>query len=224
VIRPTSPYGASKAFGHHLTQIYRSRGLNASNAILYSHESPRRPSTFVTRKITQAVADIAVNGTGRLTLGNLAARRDWGWAPDYVRAMRLMADHPQAHDFIIATGVAHSVREFVGFAFEAAGIEDWERFVSTDSALSRVADARILVGDTAEISRLLHWAPTLTLRQIVATMVEHDLDLARELQSASGQSGQSGQSDDRHSGDDDHRHTNSATQVDKPGDSTSLGR
>jgi GDPmannose 4,6-dehydratase len=179
---PTSPYGVSKVFSHQLTQIYRTRGLKASNAILYNHESPRRPDTFVTRKITKAVAGIAVNGTGRLTLGNLDARRDWGWAPDYVRAMTLMAEHPEADDFIIATGVDHSVRDFVQFAFEAARVEDWQAFLTTDPAFTRAADAKVLVGDPAKAAKILDWTPTLDLRQIVGKMVQRDLSNAEPWQ------------------------------------------
>jgi GDPmannose 4,6-dehydratase len=180
-IAPTSPYGASKVFSHHLTQIYRARGLGASNAILYSHESPRRPDTFVTRKITKAVAEIAVTGIGTLILGDLAVRRDWGWAPDYVRAMTLMAEQPQPDDFIVATGTAHSVQEFVELAFEAAQVAGWERFLTTDPAFSRVGDAKVLVGDSTKAADLLAWAPTRTLRQIVAEMVEHDVERCTAL-------------------------------------------
>jgi len=185
-IRPTSPYGASKAFSHLMTQIYRTRGLKTSNAILYSHESPRRPETFVTRKITMAAAAIAKNGQGRLTLGNVDARRDWGWAPDYVRALIMMAEHPDGDDFIIATGRDHSVRDFVRLAFEAASVPDWQQYLHTDGALARVGDAKNLVGDPSKATGVLGWTPTLDLSQIIARMVDQDLALLEVRPTADG--------------------------------------
>jgi GDPmannose 4,6-dehydratase len=176
-IQPTSPYGASKAFSHQLVQIYRARGIHGSNAILYSHESPRRSETFVTRKITLAAARIAIHGAGKLTLGSLEVKRDWGWAPDYVRAMTLMAGSSVADDFIVATGKGHSVRDFAELAFEAAQVDGWEDFLVTDPALSRVGDAKVLVGDWSKAAKQLGWAPTLDLREIVTKMVEKDLEL-----------------------------------------------
>ena len=122
-ISPTSPYGASKALGHMMCQIYRSRGVQAANAILYNHESPRRPATFVTRKITNAVAAIVVGRQQRFTLGDMTVRRDWGWAPDYVDAMYRIARNGTGQDFVIATGIARSIAEFVAAAFAAVGIE-----------------------------------------------------------------------------------------------------
>jgi len=175
-IAPVNPYGAAKAYAHHLVGVYRGRGLHASSAILYNHESPRRPDAFVTRKITRAVAAIALGATDELVLGNQESRRDWGWAPDYVDAMIRMARHRRAADFVIATGRAHSVRDFVMAAFVAAGIADWQRHVRTDPALYRPVDATELVGDATRARRELGWRPTVDFAELVARMVRADLD------------------------------------------------
>ncbi len=174
-IRPASPYGAAKAAAHHLVGVYRARGLRASAAILYNHESPRRPLAFVTRKITRGAADIAAGRADSLALGNLTARRDWGWAPDYVDAMVRMAAAETADDYVIATGEAHSVEEFVEAAFTAAGIEDWRRYVHQDPRFMRPTDSAVLVGDSTKARAGLGWAPTRRFRDVVAAMVEHDL-------------------------------------------------
>src|SRR5664279_4317792 len=128
-IAPITPYGAAKAYAHHMVRVYRGRGLHAASVILYNHESPRRPATFVTRKITMGAARIARGEQSELSMGNLDARRDWGWAPDYVDAMVLAARYHVAGDYVIATGVSHTVRDFVREAFRNAGIEDWERYI-----------------------------------------------------------------------------------------------
>ncbi len=175
-INPTSPYGASKVLGHMMCQIYRSRGLQAANAILYNHESPRRPTTFVTRKITQAVVAIAAGRQQRLTLGDITVRRDWGWAPDYVDAMYRMAQHGKGDDFVVATGVAHSIAEFVAAAFAAAGISEWQAYVDTDASLLRPADRADMVGDAAKAEAILGWKPTVSFEQLVAAMVHSDLE------------------------------------------------
>jgi GDPmannose 4,6-dehydratase len=174
-IRPTSPYGAAKAYAHGLVHAYRSAGLGASSVILYNHESPRRPETFVTRKITAAAARIAAGRQDALTLGNLDARRDWGWAPDYVRAMMLAAEHPG--DYVIATGESHSISDFAACAFERVGIDDWQRYVRTDDELLRPGDAPDLRGDASLARRVLGWEPTMGFEQIVHAMV--DADVAR---------------------------------------------
>lgn len=174
-IRPVSPYGAAKAFAHHLVGVYRGRGLHASAVILYNHESPRRPETFVSRKITAGVARIAAGLEDTLTLGSLDARRDWGWAPDYVRAAIATARSARPGDFVVATGVAHSVAEFAAAAFARAGVADWEARVQTDAKFVRDADAAEQVGDPSKIRRELGWAPTLTFVDIVAAMVDHDI-------------------------------------------------
>ena len=174
-LRPMSPYGASKAFGHNLCQVYRAKGLQTSNAILYNHESPRRPERFVTRKITRAVADIAAGRRDRLTLGDMTVRRDWGWAPDYVDAMYRMARHDGGDDFVVATGVAHSISEFVAAAFAAAGIAEWEPHVETDAAFLRPADQAAMIGDATKAAEVLGWRPTVSFDEIVTTMVTSDL-------------------------------------------------
>ena len=173
-LQPVSPYGASKAFAHLSISVYRSRGLDASSLILYNHESPRRPPTFVTRKITQGVARIAKTGQGTLAMGNLDARRDWGWAPDYVEAMTLAAKHP-ADDFVVATGVAHSVRDFVAEAFGHVGIDDWERHVTVDPAFYRPSDPTVLLGNSHHAQDQLGWRPTVAFGEIIAAMVDHDM-------------------------------------------------
>lgn len=176
-IAPVSPYGAAKAFGHQLVSIYRERGLHASSAILYNHESPRRPPQFVTRKITQEVARIARGRSTSLSLGNLDAARDWGWAPDYVDAMIRIALAPTPADYVVATGTAHSVRDFVDAAFRAAGIEHWDGLVSLDPQFARPVDTPVMRGDSGKLRSELGWAPTKTFDEIVQLMVEHDLDL-----------------------------------------------
>jgi GDPmannose 4,6-dehydratase len=176
-IAPVSPYGAAKAYAHHLVGVYRGRGLFAASAIFYNHESPRRPDTFVTRKITQEVARIARGTSDRLLLGNLDARRDWGWAPDYMDALLRIALADDADDFIVATGAAHSVRDFVIAAFAAAGVDNWEDFVELDPRFARPVDAPVMLGDYSKIRRKLGWEPTHSFDQIVSAMVAHDLEL-----------------------------------------------
>jgi GDPmannose 4,6-dehydratase len=174
-IRPASPYGAAKAYAHQMAAVFRSRGLGVSSCVLYNHESPRRPETFVTRKITAGAARIAADGGGELVLGNLDARRDWGWAPDYVDALVRAARHRAAEDFVVATGVAHSVEDFVRLAFAAVGIEDWQQHVRTDPRFVRPADPGLQVGDAARARTELGWEPSKSFGEIIATMVEHDL-------------------------------------------------
>jgi GDPmannose 4,6-dehydratase len=174
-LSPRSPYGASKAFAHCLVQAFRERGMHASNAILYNHESPRRPATFVTRKITSAVAAIAQGRTTELVLGNLEARRDWGWAPEYVDAMVRIAQHEAADDYVVATGEAHSVEDFVSAAFAHVHIQDWRRFVLTDPGLVRPADAVELRGDSTHAHQQLGWSPRTRFEELVSRMVDADL-------------------------------------------------
>ncbi|OOB91682.1 GDP-mannose 4,6-dehydratase [Rathayibacter sp. VKM Ac-2630] len=180
-IRPVSPYGAAKAFAHLLVGVYRGRGLHASSGILYNHESPRRPDAFVTRKITAGVAAIAVGAASELSLGNLDVRRDWGWAPDYVDALVRASRADEAGDYVIATGVSHSVREFVAAAFAAAGIDEWEHLVVLDPRFARPVDAPEMRGDASRARSVLGWEPTVAFEEIVARMVAHDLDLARRV-------------------------------------------
>ncbi len=175
-IAPVNPYGAAKAYAHHLVGVYRGAGLAATSCILYNHESPRRPPQFVTRKITAGVARIAAGLDDSLTLGNLDAVRDWGWAPDYAAALALAADGEPA-DYVIATGVAHTVRDFVAAAFAAVGIDDWTRHVRQDPAFMRPQDAPRLVGDASLARRVLGWRPTVGFDAIVRAMVEADIEL-----------------------------------------------
>ena len=179
-LAPTSPYGAAKAYAHQLVGVYRARGLGATSVVLYNHESPRRPATFVTRKITQAAARISRGLADELVLGNLEVRRDWGWAPDYVDAMVRAARTEQAQDFLIATGQAHSVAEFVEAAFSRAGLTDWQRYVRIDPAFARPVDAALQVGDASKARDLLGWAPTVGFADLVGAMVEGDLRLLHE--------------------------------------------
>lgn len=179
-VRPVSPYGAAKAYAHHMVAAFRSRGLAASSCILFNHESPRRPETFVTRKITAAAARIGLAGSGVITLGNLDARRDWGWAPDYVDAMVRAAAFPGGGDFVVATGQTHTVAEFAEAALRRAGLgDDWERHIEVDEALLRPKDAPLMVGDASKARRELGWVPTVTFDELVGRMVDHDLALLR---------------------------------------------
>ena len=177
-IRPVNPYGAAKAYAHLMVDVYRRRGLHAVSAILYNHESPRRPTQFVTRKITSAVAAITRGQADQLVLGNLDARRDWGWAPDYVEAMVLAARADNARDYVVATGVAHSVRDFVQAAFQHVGIAEWEHLVVVDPEFVRPADPTELVGDPSRARSALGWSPTVGFHQLVGRMVDADLSVA----------------------------------------------
>lgn len=177
-IRPTSPYGAAKAYAHSLVGVYRAAGVWASSCILYNHESPRRPETFVTRKITSAAARISLGQQDRVELGNLSARRDWGWAPDYVDALQLAAGAERPDDFVIGTGVAHSVEDFIKAAFARVGIADWRPYVSVSDDLLRSGDAPQQLGDASHARATLGWAPTVDFAEIVAAMVDADLALA----------------------------------------------
>jgi GDPmannose 4,6-dehydratase len=173
---PRSPYGVSKVFAHYITVNYReSYDLFAVSGILFNHESPRRGLEFVTRKVTHGVARIKLGMADSLPLGNLDARRDWGFAGDYVRAMWLMLQQPQPDDYVIATGVSHSVRELVELAFAHAGLE-WQQFVRTDPALLRPAEVDHLIGDASKARSLLGWFPSVDFRALVSMMVDADLE------------------------------------------------
>ena len=172
---PRSPYACAKVFGHHITVNYReSYGLHASSGILFNHESPRRGETFVTRKITRAVAHIKHGIQRKLYLGNLEARRDWGYAPDYVRAMWLMLQQEAPGDYVVGTGEAHTVREFVELAFAHAGL-DFEQHVEVDARYFRSAEVDYLCADASKARRTLGWEPTVTFDELVRIMVEADL-------------------------------------------------
>lgn len=179
-IRPVSPYGAAKAYAHMMAGVYRAHGLHVATCIFYNHESPLRPETFVTRKITAAAARIAVAGGEPLVLGNLDARRDWGWADDYVDAMVRAARHDVPDDYVVATGRTHSVAEFAAAALRRAGIDDWERHVRVDPKFVRPVDVGEIVGDAAKAHRVLGWAPTVSFDELVGRMVDHDLALLGE--------------------------------------------
>jgi GDPmannose 4,6-dehydratase len=172
---PRSPYAASKLYAHWSTVNYREAyGMHASSGILFNHESPLRGAEFVTRKITRGVACIENGLQSKLKLGNLEARRDWGYAKEYVEAMRLMLQQPRPDDYVVATGETHSVREFVEAAFDAVGL-DWERYVVTDPALMRPAEVDLLRGDITKVREKLGWEPKTTFKDLVALMVEADL-------------------------------------------------
>ncbi|MBK9475385.1 MAG: GDP-mannose 4,6-dehydratase [Tetrasphaera sp.] len=174
-IAPVSPYGRSKAAAHTAVLRARSAGLHASSLILYNHESPRRPTTFVTRKITSGVAAIAHHGGGELVLGNLAARRDWGWAPDYVEAMVRSARHTRGDTYVIATGVAHSVSDFVAAAFARIGITNWAAHVRVDPDLFVAVDPSEQRGCADHAANTLGWRPSVPFAEIVGRMVDADL-------------------------------------------------
>ena len=175
---PRSPYGVAKAFGHHMTINYReSYGLKACSGILFNHESPRRGPEFVTRKISMAVAKIALGLQDKIVLGNLDARRDWGFAGDYVKAMWLMLQMDEPQDFVIATGQTHSVREFLDRAFKKINISDWEKYVSTNPKFLRPAEVDVLVGDFSKARKILNWEPSVDFDALVDMMVTHDIEL-----------------------------------------------
>ncbi len=179
---PRSPYGAAKAYGHHITVNYReSYGMHAVSGILFNHESPRRGMEFVTRKITHTAARIKLGLERELRLGNLDARRDWGYAGDYVRAMHLMLQQSEPDDYVIASGESHSVREFLAAAFGHLGLR-WEDHVVVDERFLRPAEVDVLVGDAGKARRVLGWQPGVGFADLVVMMVESDL---REL-TASG--------------------------------------
>lgn len=173
---PRSPYGSAKAFAHHSTVNYREAyGMHASSGILYNHESPRRGPEFVTRKITRAVARISLGRQDEVRLGNLDAARDWGFAGDYVTSMWRMLQQDEPDDYVIATGITHTVRDFLDAAFHRVGIADWERHVVVDPAFFRPADVEHLVGDPSKAREVLDWKPETTFDELVASMVEADL-------------------------------------------------
>ncbi|HEX9394890.1 MAG TPA: GDP-mannose 4,6-dehydratase [Gemmatimonadales bacterium] len=173
---PRSPYGVAKVYGHWITVNYReSYGLFAVSGILFNHESPRRGLEFVTRKVTHAVARIVRGQAKELRLGNLDAKRDWGYAGDYVDAMWRMLQQPTPEDFVIGTGTAHTVRELCQVAFAHAGL-DWQKFVTVDPALVRPAEVDHLLADPAKARRVLGWQPAVSFEQLVKMMVDADLE------------------------------------------------
>jgi GDPmannose 4,6-dehydratase len=185
-VAPITPYGAGKAFAHFLTGAFRRHhGLHASSAILFNHESPRRPEQFLTRKVSRGAAAISLGLEEELTLGDLSARRDWGFAGDYVRAMWLMLQADEPDDYVVATGEAHTVEEFVAAAFEGMR-RDWRDHVRYDQSLSRgPSDSPALVGDPAKIRERLGWEPEVRFDDLVRMMVDADLEQLRAQAAAS---------------------------------------
>jgi len=179
-IAPTNPYGAAKAHGHHLVGAHRAAGLRASSLILFNHESPRRPRRFVSRTITAQVADIVHGRTAHLTLADPAIERDWGWAPDVAEAIRLVVESRSSRDYVVATGVAHSVGAFAAEALRAAGVDDPESRIRTDEARRRPTDVRTITGDAGRIRSELGWRPTMTFAGVVEAMVEAELHAATQ--------------------------------------------
>lgn len=172
---PRSPYGVAKVYGHHITVNYReSYDLFACSGILFNHESPRRGVEFVTRKISQAVAQIKLEKTRELRLGNLKAERDWGFAGDYVRAMWLMLQRDKAEDYVVGTGIAHSVADFVDIAFKSVGLNSQD-FVKVDPAFFRPAEVDHLKADPGKATRELGWKPRVSFEELVEMMVDHDV-------------------------------------------------
>jgi len=177
---PRSPYGCAKAYAHYITVNYReSYGLFACNGILFNHESERRGETFVTRKITRAATRIKVGLQKKLYLGNLDARRDWGYAKDYVEAMWLMMQADEPDDYVIATGETRSIREFLDAAFGRLDL-DWKEFVELDERYLRPAEVELLLGDSSKARKKLGWEPKVSFQEMVKIMVDHDLQLATE--------------------------------------------
>ena len=174
---PRSPYGCAKVFGHNITVNYReSYGIYACSGILFNHEGPRRGLEFVTRKITNTAARIKLGIDKELVMGNLDAKRDWGYAGDYVRAMWLMLQQDQPDDYVVATGETHSIEEFLTLAFEEAGLGDWRNFVRQDPKFFRPAEVDLLIGDPTKAQNKLGWTREVDFAGLVKMMVRHDLE------------------------------------------------
>ncbi|NYG54721.1 GDP-mannose 4,6-dehydratase [Nocardioides perillae] len=179
---PRSPYGVAKVFGHYMTINYReSYGMHASSGILFNHESPRRGPEFVTRKVSRAVARIHLGLQDEIVMGNLDAKRDWGFAGDYVEAMWRMLQQDEADDYVIATGETHSIEELLDAAFGHVGIDDWRPRVRQDPRFMRPAEVDLLIGDATKARERLGWQPTVSFRELVAMMVEADLAEQKQL-------------------------------------------
>jgi len=173
---PRSPYGVAKVFGHYMTINYReSYDMHASSGILFNHESPRRGPEFVTRKVTQSVARISLGLQSEIVMGNLDAKRDWGFAGDYVEAMWRMLQQDVADDYVIATNETHSIRELLDHAFAAVGIDDWSGYVRQDPEFMRPAEVDLLIGDSSKAREVLGWTPTVSFPDLVTMMVDSDL-------------------------------------------------
>jgi GDPmannose 4,6-dehydratase len=180
--RPRSPYAASKVFGHHMTVNYREAyGMFACSGILFNHESPRRGPTFVTRKIARAAARIAAGIDKKVYLGNLDAKRDWGYAPEYVEAMWLMLQQDKPDDYVVATGETHTVREFAKIAFERVGL-NWKKFVVVDPIYFRPTEVDHLCGNASKARRVLKWRPRTTFKRLVELMVDAEVEAIKRRQ------------------------------------------
>ena len=174
---PRSPYGVAKVFAHDITVNYReSYDMFACSGILFNHEGPRRGLEFVTRKITNSVARIKLGLQSELVLGNLEAKRDWGYAGDYVEAMWLMLQQPKADDFVVATGVTHSIEQLLEVAFNAAGLKDWRQYVRQDQRFFRPAEVDLLIGDATKAKTKIGWQPKVGFNELIEMMVRHDID------------------------------------------------
>ncbi|WP_424464633.1 GDP-mannose 4,6-dehydratase [Pseudoclavibacter helvolus] len=179
---PRSPYGVAKTYGHYMTINYReSYGMHASSGILFNHESPRRGPEFVTRKVTQAVARIKLGLQDEIVMGNLDAKRDWGFAGDYVDAMWRMLQQEEGDDYVVATGETHSIKELLDVAFKAAEIENWESYVRQAPEFMRPAEVDLLIGDPSKAREKLDWTPTVSFESLVQMMVESDLKEQAQL-------------------------------------------
>lgn len=173
---PVSPYGASKVFAHHLCKIYREGyKMFICNGILFNHESPRRGKTFVTRKITTGIASILAGKQDKIYLGNLEAKRDWGYAPEYVEAMWLMLQQEKPGDYVIATGETHSIAEFLVEAFKLIKIQDWKKYIGIDEKYYRPVEVDYLLGDYSKAKKTLGWEPKVKFKELVKIMLEADL-------------------------------------------------
>ncbi len=180
LLDPKSPYAAGKVFSHNITKIYReSYGLFAVNGILFNHESPHRGETFVTRKITRAVGRIYHNIQSKVTLGNLEASRDWGFAGDYTKGMYLMLQHDSPDDWVLATGETHTVKEFAKLAFDEVGL-DWEKYILTSEKYSRPNEVHHLLGNPKKAKKELGWSPDTSFPELIKIMVQNDLELAEK--------------------------------------------
>jgi len=178
---PRSPYSVAKAFGHYMTVNYReSYDMHASCGILFNHESPRRGYEFVTRKISSSVARIKLGAQKQIELGNLDAKRDWGFAGDYVRGMWLMLQQPKGDDYVLATGETHSIREFLDLAFKEIGIDNWKPYVKQNPLFMRPAEVDLLIGDPAKAKKVLKWQPEVDFKGLVKMMVQSDLELEEQ--------------------------------------------
>ena len=173
---PASPYGAAKVFAHHLCKIYREGyGMFICNGILFNHESERRGKTFVTRKITTGIAAILAGKQDKIYLGNLEAKRDWGYAKEYVRAMWMMLQRQKPDDYVIATGETHSIREFLDEAFNLVGIKNWKKYIGIDPKYYRPVEVNLLQGDFSKAKKILGWKPKVKFKELVKIMLEADL-------------------------------------------------